>query len=403
MNISPFRGAGVSALLIALAAPALAQAAEPAGDLIVDARLRSESVSQDGFSEHAQAVTLRTRLGYETPAWNGFRALVEGEAVGAVVEDYNSSVNGKRAYPVVADPDGVELNRAQISWTNGKADVVAGRQRIILGNARFVGNVGFRQNEQTFDAVKAVFRPAGPVTLTGAWIGSVHRVFGHNSPQGKWDGDVFLFQADLKTPLGPVSGYSYLMDFDNAPAESNATLGARLTGAKPLNPQLSATWEAEYARQTDYGDNPANFDLDYLALSAGLKTNTNSRWARVGLERLDGNGARGFTTPLATLHVFQGWADVFLTTPAAGIQDRNLRVGATFKLGQTGKPVTFSAAAHDFTDADGSNRYGREFDLVASAPISKTVSAEIKAARFNGDRPGFADRTKVWFTLEFRY
>ncbi len=402
MNTSLLRGVGIGALLLALAAPAVALAAESAGgDLIVDARLRAESVSQDGFAEDAQAITLRTRLGYETPAWNGLRLLVEGEAVTPLVEDYNSTTNGKGAYPMVADPDGVELNRAQLSWTNGKVDIVAGRQRMILGNARFVGNVGFRQNEQTFDAVKAVIRPAAGVTLTGAWVGRVHRIFGDDSPQGEWDGDTFLFQADFKTPLGPLSGYGYLMDFDNAPAQSNATVGARLTGAKVLHPGLSATYEAEYARQTEYGDNPFDFDLDYLALSAGLKTD--SRWVSIGLERLDGDGVRGFTTPLATLHAFQGWADVFLNTPAAGVRDLNLRVGTTFKVGSAGKPVKIAAAAHDFAEADGSDRYGREFDLVASAPITKALSAEVKAAWFDGDRPGFADRTKVWFTLEFKY
>lgn len=402
MTPFPLRRAGLGALLLALSTPGLARAAEPAGgDLIIDARLRAESVSQDGFAEDAQAITLRTRLGYETPAWSGFRLLVEGEAVTPVVEDYNSTTNGKVAYPVVADPDGVELNRAQVSWASDRLDVVAGRQRLILGNARFVGNVGFRQNEQTFDAVKAVFRPAAGVTLTGAWVGRVHRIFGDDSPQGEWDGDAVLLQAEVKTPLGPLSGYGYLMDFDNAPAQSNATFGARLTGAKVLRPGLSATYEAEYARQTEYGDNPTDFDLNYVALAAGLKTE--SRWASIGLERLDGDGVRGFATPLATLHAFQGWADVFLNTPAAGVRDLNLRAGATFKVGPGARPVKLAAAAHDFTEADSSDRYGREFDLVASTPITRALSAEVKAAWFDGDRPGFADRTKVWFTLEFKY
>ena len=398
----PFRDAGLGALLLAVAAPGLAHASEAAqGDLIVDARLRAESVSQDGFAEDALAVTLRTRLGYETPAWNGFRVLVEGEAVTPLVEDYNSTTNGEVAYPVVADPEGAELNRAQVSWTNGAVDLVAGRQRLVLGNARFVGNVGFRQNEQTFDAVKAVVRPGAGLTLTGAWIGRVHRIFGDDSPQGEWRGDTFLLQADVKTPLGPLSGYGYLMDFENAPTQSNATVGARLTGARVLRPGLSATYEAEYARQTEYGDNPFDFELDYLALSAGLKTE--SRWASIGLERLDGDGVRGFATPLATLHAFQGWADVFLNTPAAGVRDLNLRAGTTFKIGPRATPVKLVAAAHDFAQSDGSNRYGREFDVAASAPLSRTVSAEVKGAWFDGERPGFADRGKIWLTLEFRY
>ena len=75
------------------------------------------SVDQDGFAKDAQALTLRTRLGYETPAWRGFKALAEVENVTAIGDAYNSTTNGKLRYPVVADPEVTELNRAQVSWT----------------------------------------------------------------------------------------------------------------------------------------------------------------------------------------------------------------------------------------------------------------------------------------------
>jgi len=45
----------------------------------------------------------------------------------------------------------------------------------------------------------------------------------------------------------------------------------------------------------------------------------------VGYEVLEGNGAIGFATPLATLHAFNGWADMFLTTPANGLKDLYFR------------------------------------------------------------------------------
>lgn len=60
-------------------------------------------------------------------------------------------------------------------------------------------------------------------------------------------------------------------------------------------------------------------------------------------------------------------------------------------------------AAHDFTDDDGSRRYGREVDLVASVPPTEILTAEVRAAVFDGARPGFADRHKVWLTLEAKY
>lgn len=384
------------------AAPALATAAEaPAGDVILDMRLRYETVDQDGIASDAQALTLRTRLGYETPAWRGFKALVEVENVTSLGEAYNSTTNGKLHYPVVAEPEITELNRAQVSWTGSQAEVVAGRQRIVLGNARFVGNVGFRQNEQTYDAVKAAVRPTKDLTVTYAYIDRVHRIFGHRSAQGAWDSDSHVLQADLKTSAGVATGYGHLMAFDNAPAQSAATLGARFAGAHPLGAGVTVTYEAEVARQTDYRDSPTDFELGYLDLGVGLKGP--AHWASVGFERLDGDGRRGFQTPLATLFGYQGWADVFLTTPPGGVRDVNLRVGTTVKLGRKSLPVKLQAAAHEFTDDDGSRRYGREVDLMAGVPLTKFLSAEVRAAFFDGARPGFADRHKVWLTLEAKY
>jgi len=382
----------------ALAAPALAQAAEGQGDWIVDARLRYEFVDQDGFADPAGALTLRTRLGYETPVWNGFKALLEAENVTALADDYNSTTNGQTAYPVVLDPEATELNRAQISWSNAKADVVVGRQRIVLGNARFVGNVGFRQNEQTFDAARIAWKVNPTTTVTWIYIDRVQRILGDDSPQGEWDSDSHVLQLDSKTGLGQLSTYGYLLDIETAPLQSSATWGARLSGSRPLGPGPSLTWEVEYARQSDYGSNPVDFDLDYLALAAGLKKD--SAYFTVGLERLDGDGVRGFGTPLATLHAYQGWADVFLATPARGVRDINLRAGATIPLGS--KKLKLAAAVHDFTDADGGLDYGSEFDASASLPLTPQLSLEVKAARFEGDTPAFADRSKIWVTLELK-
>ena len=385
--------------LAALAVPSLASAAETPKGLILESRLRFETVSQDGFSKDAQAVTLRTRLGFETPVFHGFKVLVEGENITALSDSYNSSTNGKTAYPLVTDPETTELNRAQVSWTGTQGEAVVGRQRLSLNNARFVGNVGFRQNEQTFDAVKLVYRPSAKFSVTYAYIDKVHRIFGEDHPQGNWRSDSHLIQADAKTSLGQVSAYGYLLDFANAPTQSSATWGARLTGSRPLKAGLSATYEAEYARQTDYRNSPTRFDLDYIALSAGLKTKANA--LSLSFEQLDGDGRRGFSTPLATLHAYQGWADVFLTTPANGVRDLSL-TGSSVLKGPHGKPVKIQAALHRFDESGGGAGLGQELDASVSMPLTPKIGAELKAAAFQGDRHAFPDRTKIWLTLEFK-
>ena len=69
---------------------------------------------------------------------------------------YNTTINGKKTYPVVSDPDVTQLNRLQLAWTpNSYLTTTVGRQRILIDDQRFVGNANWRQDEQTFDAVKA--------------------------------------------------------------------------------------------------------------------------------------------------------------------------------------------------------------------------------------------------------
>jgi hypothetical protein len=388
-------------VILASTAVGSAQAADPPGQFTVDARLRYESVDQAGFKSDAQALTLRTCLGYETPVWQGLKFLVEGENVTALQDRYNSTTNGKLTYPTVGDPETTDLNRLQVSYASKGFDGVVGRQRLILGNARFIGNSGFRQTEQTFDAVKLSFRPSPGVTLTYAYIDRVHRVFTAKSTQGAWISDSHLFQADGKTPLGQFSGYGYLLAFDNAPTQSSATWGLRLSGSHKLSGALLATYEAEVAEQSEYRNNPAHFDLTYTDLGVGLKSGP--AYASFGYERLAGDGRRGFQTPLATLHIFQGWADVFLTTPVRGVRDTNLRLGTSVKPSGWTSPIKLQAATHDFTDADGGQRYGHEIDGLISTPLTPHLTAELKAAAFDGSSPAFADRTKVWVTLEAKY
>lgn len=383
----------------ALLAPSAAFAAAPAGKLIFEQRLRYESVDQDNLPETAGALTLRTRLGYETPAWHGLKALVEGENVLALSDRYNSTINGKTRYPTVADPEATELNRLQVAWTGDKGGVTVGRQRIILGGARFVGNVGFRQNEQTFDAVRLDLKPAKGVTATYAYVDKVHRVFGPDSPQGEWDSQSHLMQVDAATPAGQLTAYGFLLDFANAPAQSSATYGLRLAGSRPLGDGRALTYEGEYARQSDYGSNPASFSLDYLGAGLGLKTAKGA--VSLGYERLDGDGRQGFQTPLATLHAYQGWDDVFLTTPRNGVRDLNLRATRTVKL-SNGKALRLQLAAHNFEAAKGAQAYGSELDVLAAYPLTKRLNLEAKAARFDGVGPAYPDRTKVWVNLEFK-
>lgn len=397
------RSAAALALLFA-AVPAAASAQTAADDagarILFETRLRSETVDQQGFPEQAHALTLRARMGWRSATAHGLQWLIEGEGVAVLDDRYSAPVDPIPGRPAVADGETLELNRAQVRWTaRPDTELTVGRQRLVVGNSRFVGNSGWRQNEQTFDAVRIASTALKPVTLSYIFADRVQRPLGHEHAQGVWRGDIHFLQAEADTPVGRLSGFGLAIDLDNAAAQSSTTIGARLAGSRTVTNDLSLTWAGEYAMQSDSGANPADYSLDFQAAAVGLQT---TRWsAGLGYERFDGDGVSGFQTPLGTGHGFLGWSDVITTTPAFGVRDLFLRghVGVP----AWGRTLRLSAEAHAFHDADGVFELGRELNLAAALPINRHWSVELKAAHFDGDHPAFGDADKGWLTLEYRY
>lgn len=378
-------------------APALA---EP--DLILDARLRFETVDQTGFADTANALTLRSRIGVDSGPGHDFRFLIEAENILHLIDDFNSTTNGKAGYPVVADPEETELNRAQIAYT-GLEDttVTLGRQRVILGDARYVGNVGFRQNEQTFDALRITNQSFENLTLNYLYLDRASRIFGDDHPAGEWDLDAHLVAAEFITRAGTLSGFTHLIDNQDAAAMSLATYGIRWQGQIAREGQPSFAYFAEYAHQTDYGNNPGSFDLGLFRAQASVAHDGLS--AALGIENLEGNGVRGFATPLATLHAYQGWADVFLGTPATGLRDLYVRGGWTASEPPFGQGLSAALVYHSFDAQSGGGDLGSEWDAVLTSRLTDTIALELKGAFYNGPTGGPADRSKIWLALTVSY
>lgn len=388
-------------IVSALAASAAAQAqtlpeAVAAGAPILEMTLRAAFIEQQGFARDAEALTLRTRLGWRTGAFHGFTALVEFEDVRAIVENYNSTLNGRAAFPVEPDPEGTELNRAQLSWTDGRGTVLTGgRQRIVFDDARFVGNVGWRQDEQTFDAARADVA-LGPVSIAYAYVWRANRVF---AEAADWESDSHLLNVSwAASDALTLTGFLYALDLDPA-AASTLTVGARAAGAGEAG-GLRWSYAASYARQSDYRANPRDVGLDYWLAEGGIGNGPFTLGA--GYEVLDGDGTVGFATPLATAHAFQGWADVFLATPADGIRDAyvSLRVAAPWSApGIDG--VAFAAIFHDYAAHRGGADLGSEWNLQLSARLAGRINALLKYADYDSPAGGPADRRKIWLGLSF--
>ncbi len=370
---------------------------------IVDTRLRYESVEQDGVAQSAEALTLRGRLGFETGKVAGTSLLAEGELVRPLDEDYNSTTNGHTAYPVVADPHSSEVNRLQLTNTSlADTTVTLGRQRIVLDDHRFVGNVGWRQNEQTFDAVRIVNKSVPHLTLDLTYLDQVNRVFGRDSVQGRYYGDSVLANVAYDTTLGKVTAFGYRVAIDPLPGvpgavrDASQTYGMRLAGTRAVN-AVKLSYVASYATQQDTARNPLSFDLDYYLGEVIAARGPCSFGA--GVESLEGDGFKGFTTPLATLHRFQGWADKFLVTPVDGIDDRYLTAAVSRPQWGALDGLSLVAALHRYSAERGSLRYGSEANLQAQAKW-RHLSGTLKYAEYRADHL-LMDTTKWWLQLEY--
>ncbi|GAB4189312.1 MAG: alginate export family protein [Wenzhouxiangellaceae bacterium] len=371
------------------------------GDFSLSFRYRLETVDQDNFTEDAEASTLRTRLNYHSGQLGNFSFFVEVDDVSEIgPDDFNSTRNGLTQFPVVADPTGTAVNQAWLDFIPTPNNrFVLGRQRINHGDERFIGGVAWRQNEQTYDAITWTNSDIEGLDFQYGYINRVKRIFGPDDgvPSDDFDSDSHIFHAQYSfDPLATLSAYGYWLDFKNAAAASSKTLGLRLSGKYKME-STELGYAAEWATQDDYGDNPIDYTADFYR----FEINARHRWlnAAIGVDVLEGDADRpgsAFSTPLATLHKFQGWADIFLNTPAAGIVDRRASLGADIK----GYKLVF--IYHDFEAQDGNLNYGDEINLQLTKSFGKYGSLLIKYAQYYADDFAF-DSRRFWFQYAFGF
>ncbi len=366
------------------------------GKVSADFRLRFENVDQDNALEDADALTLRSRLGYTTGTYNGFSAKVEVEdsRVVAGVDDYTVGPTGFNVgeYSVIADPETTEVDQAYIQYKNAGFTAKLGRQVITYDNHRFIGHVGWRQDRQTYDAVSLSFKPADNINISYNYIDERERIFAEDADV---DSDDHLLNASVKTAVGTLTGYAYLLENEDNDQE-HETYGVRFNGSTKAG-DIKVLYSAEFATQ-EFEQNAVDFDADYYNLEAGVVVNGFT--AKLGYEVLGSDDAAyGFATPLATLHAHNGWADQFLGTPAQGLVDMSLTFAGKLAGGK------FKIVYHDFEADDDTSTVddmGDELDLVYTRKFGKHYSFGIKYATYSADDIKVdADKFWVWVGASF--
>lgn len=469
------RQVSVAILLAALSMQAMAEEealpeytfmdAIKTGKNMTSFRLRYENVQQDGLQPNnlsnptnslnpsrlddikdANALTLRSLIGWQTAPYHNFSFAAQLINVSKLDDNFNDGTNSFRTngasnqnnrieYAKVVDPDHTDINQLYVDWTGIKnTRVRAGRQQVNLDNVRFIGDIAFRQVMQVFDGV-SVFNKSIPDTeLFVAHFEKVNQIF-----TTERNGNLEIINARYRiSPTEFLVGYGYLSNFENlglgnawfgagaanlAADQSNKTFGIRLDGTHPFTPNYRAHYTAEYAKQSDYKEGDDRIDAHYYKLGGGFGIDNFNM--RIDQELLSSDKNQyAFQTPFGTNHLFQGWVDKFLVTPRAGIKDSF--VTATYRYGD----FVFFADYHvldsdeDFYTVNGGatrsgNRYGTEWNAAVTWNIDKNWMTKFEYGKFSEDdhfaaaanvisnpagiRGRVRDTEKLWLTAMYTF
>lgn len=407
----------LSFALLAASPFAAAQSAKGGGDLFLpppapakpksklikptlDVLARYE-VRDVGNLDTSHSGTVRARPGLLLSHDSGFNAFVEGEFTGAVVRDY--TVGNPQITPFnpgqtpIADPQNAELNRFHLGYKKDGFGIQAGRLRLVRQNAAFIGNVIWRQNEQTFDAAEISYNKDG-LAASYAYSNRAQRIFGASAPNPlkAFEGDFHFFDVEKKLEgKSSVGGYVYAIDIDNqANVGESFTAGAFYKGGG---------WHLEAAYQGGES-NLVGGDNEYDALYGHVKYTFQAGPGKLTLatEYLQDN----VKTPFSTVHKFNGFADAFIGQRIGlnkangwnGISD----VYAVYAMKGLPGDIVLKLFGHGFWDQDFDQFYGYEADAVVVKKFSKNITALGKFAYFNSDS-AFPDIKQATVQLGYKF
>ncbi len=335
----------------------------------------------------ASGFNVRTRLNYKTADFYGVSAFIQLQNVSNIEEDFNDLKGSAQKHrDVIADPDGSRVHQGYLDFGFlPKTHIKLGRQEIILDDHRLVGNIGWRQNAQSFDAVTVTSNIVQGLTLFAGYADRLNTIL---LEQEDLDG-FWMFHATYGGIQGvKVTAFCYLLDSEggNKNDRDLATYGVRATGKV-----MMIRYALDFAHQTDWNDRDydvsANMFNGYLAADLNKMISFGAGISYIeGQDDKNPKDDRAFDTLFSTAHKFNGWADDFLNTNGGklvnGLIDYYGDVtvhyfGAKFKVvyhyfdSQTDDP-------NGFDDA-----YGDEWDALAVKKLYKNVKGLIKYAHYN--------------------
>lgn len=369
--------------------------------------------SEASTNSAGNSLTNRSRLNIEA-------GLFELESVRATIE--LNAVNDfktleQSTHQSAAEADVAKMSQANIAYKADAFEGVIGRKTLNLDNQRFVGSVDWKQNFQTLDLVSISYNTKRFELLTAylygvnaigdAGNGEAGAVYTGSTASGETNSAIVNAGYGIADEV-KLTAYGYLL------GSHSDTYGLALSG-NIAGETAKFSYRAEYAMQAEpslqTNDRTRNTNADARYINLEASTDLNGFLAGLNYESLganEGSGTAAFQTPLATKHKFNGWADLFLVTPAAGLVDMNVMLGYKSKSFGTAK-----ALYHRFESDEGSINYGSELDLLYTKAFAglKNVTGMAKAGIYMaGDSQLFgnyaaqaSDVTKFWLMLDYSF
>ncbi len=339
----------------------------------------------------ANGLISRTRVNYQTANFNGWDARVQAQYVGPLAGRYGP---GDAGYDTIADPEAFRMHQAYLAYTGYDSHGRIGPQEIILDNSRFIGNIGWRLNAQSFNAGSVKNESIENLKLYYAYADSINEINGtinHARQYHMLNGEYKLGKNNQ------IAGYAYLQRNDKSANNSKVdTFGLRAWGkTSSLSHELLAAAQRDAYYASAFGE----LDIDIIDVGAGVEYISGGETNQERFQTLNG-----------TAHKFNGWADQFLGTGGG------LRGGLVDIYGQISvlpvENLKLMGIYHYFNTADKtttgfSGEYGQEIDLLAKYPVCKNFDVLAKLAYYMKGNDALAnftnDETVFWLrgTLTF--
>ncbi len=368
-------------------------------------RLRNETAIQGNTLKNANATTLLTELGFQTAPYYGVDAQLQFANTSQIgSRHYNDTVQaGYSNYTIIPDPNSTRILQAYVGLAPSaklKTQLKIGRQLINLDDQRFIGAVAFRQNWQNFNAVTLKSTRLKFTTLQAGYMNRVQTIWGSRSRRRAYKANDFYAHVVVAPwKYLQARAYDYWLEDKATSINSLDTLGGALFGTASITPTISVNYSVEYAHQKNYKNNPNSYSDWYRSLMLGATGYGLTAKVAQQVLRSQGTVATAFRTPLGTNHKFQGWADLFLTTPASGLEDNHATL--SYKLQHLGNTL-LGYTYHHFDEQHGKSELGYENDVWVNKPF-KHANLNITYANFRSKVTSLVNTQRLWLTALVKF